>query len=227
MWEVEFTDEFEVWWNTLDEDEQEAIAASIELMERIGPALPRPHADTIQGSRHSNMKELRTQHKGRPLRTFFAFDPRRCAILLIGGDKTGDKRFYERMIAIADRLYDEHLAQLRKEGFNLMSRKFDELRAKMTPARRERARSRANEMLVEMLLAELRQLAGLTQTELASELGIKQPTLSRLESREDMQISTLRRIVEALGGELEIVAKLPRGRISLSQFRSASELQHS
>jgi hypothetical protein len=70
----------------------------------------------VYGSKHANMKELRTQHQGRPLRTLFAFDPRRCAILLIGGDKTGDDRFYERMIPIADKLYDEHLAQLRKEG---------------------------------------------------------------------------------------------------------------
>jgi len=62
------------------------------------------------------MKELRTQCQGRPIRTFYAFDPRRCAILLIGGDKTGDNRFYEQMIPRADRLYDDHLAQLRKEG---------------------------------------------------------------------------------------------------------------
>jgi hypothetical protein len=62
------------------------------------------------------MKELRTQHRGRPLRTLFAFAPRRHAILLIGGDKTGDKRFYGRMVPLADRLYDEHLAQLKREG---------------------------------------------------------------------------------------------------------------
>ena len=62
------------------------------------------------------MTELRTQHLGRPLRTLFAFDPRRSAILLIGGDKTGDDRFYERMIPIADRLYDEHLSALDEEG---------------------------------------------------------------------------------------------------------------
>jgi hypothetical protein len=62
------------------------------------------------------MKELRTQHHGRPLRTFFAFDPRRCAILLIGGDKTGDKRFYERMIPVADQLLDDHLRSLKDEG---------------------------------------------------------------------------------------------------------------
>jgi len=62
------------------------------------------------------MKELRTQHRGRPVRTFFAFDPRRRAILLIGGDKTGDDRFYDRMVPLADRLYDEHLDELRDEG---------------------------------------------------------------------------------------------------------------
>jgi hypothetical protein len=115
MWEVEFTDDFERWWQTLDENEQESLAASVELLRQLGPQLSRPHADVVRGSKHPNMKELRTQHQGRPLRTLFAFDPRRCAILLIGGDKTGDNRFYERMIPIADRLYDEHLDALRKE----------------------------------------------------------------------------------------------------------------
>ena len=116
MWEVEFTDEFERWWKTLDIDEQQSLAASVELLRELGPQLSRPHADTVQGSKHANMKELRTQHRGRPLRTLFAFDPRRCAILLIGGGKTGDKRFYERMIPLADQLYEDHLEQLRKEG---------------------------------------------------------------------------------------------------------------
>jgi hypothetical protein len=115
MWEVEFTDEFEAWWITLDSDEQESLVVSVELLRQMGPQLSRPHADTLEGSKHSNMKELRTQHQGRPLRTLFAFDPRRHAILLIGGDKTGDKQFYQRIIPIADRLYDEHLEQLRKE----------------------------------------------------------------------------------------------------------------
>ena len=116
MWEVEVTDEFEEWWHSLDEAEQESVAASVRLLERLGPGLSRPHADALKTSRHSNMKELRTQHGGRPIRTLFAFDPRRTAILLIGGDKTGDKRFYERMIPLADRLLDEHLEELRREG---------------------------------------------------------------------------------------------------------------
>ena len=116
MWEVEYTDEFGRWWNGLDEQEQDAIARSVELLRRVGPSLGRPHVDSIKGSRHGNMKELRTQCGGRPFRTFFAFDPRRAAILLVGGDKTADERFYERMVPIADDLYDVYLNELRKEG---------------------------------------------------------------------------------------------------------------
>ncbi len=116
MWEIEYTDEFGRWWETLDADEQESLAASVELLRQLGPQLPRPHADTLQGSRHKNMKELRTQHAGRPLRTLFAFDPRRCAILLMGGDKTGDDRFYEKMIPLADGLFDLHLKTIQDEG---------------------------------------------------------------------------------------------------------------
>jgi hypothetical protein len=116
MWEIEFTDEFFVWWETLTELEQDVVSASVEVLRQVGPGLARPRADVIHGSRHSNMKELRTQFRGRPIRTLFAFDPRRTGVLLIGGDKTGDDRFYDRMVPLADRLYDDQLAQLRKEG---------------------------------------------------------------------------------------------------------------
>lgn len=116
MWEVEYTDEFAVWWTTLDADAQGSIDYSVRLLERFGPRLARPHADSLYGSKHSNMKELRSQHRGHPIRTFFAFDPRRRAILLIGGEKTGDDRFYEQMIPIADRLYDQYLEEIRNEG---------------------------------------------------------------------------------------------------------------
>ncbi|HVX83483.1 MAG TPA: type II toxin-antitoxin system RelE/ParE family toxin [Phycisphaerae bacterium] len=116
MWNIELTDEFLLWWKSLTESQQDALQTSIELLESEGPSLGRPHADTIKGSRHPHMKELRTQCAGRPLRTFFAFDPRRSAILLIGGDKTGAKRFYDKMIPWADALYDTYLDELRKEG---------------------------------------------------------------------------------------------------------------
>jgi len=115
-WSVEYTDEFGRWWQELSDAEQAALAATVRLLEVLSPSLPRPHADSVKGSRHTNMKELRTQCQGRPIRTFFAFDPRRCAILLIGGDKTGDPRFYERMVPLADRLYDDHLKELTDEG---------------------------------------------------------------------------------------------------------------
>lgn len=112
---VEYTDEFGVWWDTLTESEQISVTAYVQNLERRGPNLPFPYSSGISGSRHSHMRELRVQSGGRPLRVFYAFDPRRAAILLIGGDKTGDDRFYERMIPLADRLYDEHLAALKKE----------------------------------------------------------------------------------------------------------------
>jgi hypothetical protein len=115
-WIVEYTDEFGEWWQSLSIDEQESLDASVRLLENRGPNLGFPHSSGINGSRHGHMRELRTQHDGRPLRTLYAFDPRRAAILLIGGDKTGDGRWYEVNVPIADRLYDEHLVQLRKEG---------------------------------------------------------------------------------------------------------------
>ena len=115
-WDVEYTNEFGDWWGTLSEAEQESLAASVQLLEERGPNLGFPHSSGINGSRHSHMRELRTQHEGRPYRTLYAFDPRRSAILLIGGDKTGDERWYDVHVPVADRLYEEHLEQLRKEG---------------------------------------------------------------------------------------------------------------
>jgi len=115
-WEIEFTDAFEQWWNTLEEAEQESVRASVLLLRERGPALGRPHADVVAASRYPNMKELRTQHAGRPFRTLFAFDPRRVAILLIGGDKTGNDRWYEEFVPLADRIYGKHLIAIEKES---------------------------------------------------------------------------------------------------------------
>lgn len=115
-WEVEFTDEFGAWWDALSEAEQESVDVSIRLLEACGPRLGFPDSSGIAGSRHGRMRELRVQHKGRPLRVLYAFDPRRVAILLIGGDKTGNDRWYEEFVPVADRLYERHLGELRKEG---------------------------------------------------------------------------------------------------------------
>jgi transcriptional regulator with XRE-family HTH domain len=99
---------------------------------------------------------------------------------------------------------------------------FKKLRYKMTAEQSAQAKSRAKEMLAEMLLAEIRQAVGLTQEEVAATLGIKQPTLSRLESQHDMQVSTLQRLVQALGGELEVLVHLPAGTIRVRQFDDAA-----
>jgi hypothetical protein len=115
-WEVEFTDEFGVWWETLSDDQQDDIAHCVGLLSELGPALGFPYSSKVNSSRHGHMRELRTQSAGKPLRTLYAFDPLRTAILLLGGDKTGDDRWYEKFVPIADRLYDQHLEELSQEG---------------------------------------------------------------------------------------------------------------
>jgi hypothetical protein len=114
-WEVEYTDQFGEWFTGLDEDEQESVVIAVEVLQERGPGLGRPLVDTIKTSRHANMKELRP--RGGSLRILFAFDPRRMAILLIGGDKSGRwASWYQEAVPLADRLYDEHLAALTEEG---------------------------------------------------------------------------------------------------------------
>ena len=115
-WKVEYTDEFENWWNSLSEKEQVDVDASVRLLEKAGPFLGFPHSSEIRQSRHGHMRELRIQHQGDPYRVLYAFDHRRAAILLIGGNKAGNDRWYDEFIPLADRLYDEHLEQLKKEG---------------------------------------------------------------------------------------------------------------
>ena len=115
-WEVEFTAEFETWWGDLNPDQQEALTARVGLLSEFGPGLGRPVVDRIEGSRHAHMKELRASKDG-ALRVLFAFDPRRTAILLLGGDKSGQWiAWYARAIPEADWLFDEHLRELRREG---------------------------------------------------------------------------------------------------------------
>ena len=116
MWEVEYTDEFEQWWLDLTQEQQEALDARVMLLAEHGPGLKRPVVGNIEASRHANMKELRTS-KGAALRVLFAFDPRRHAILLLGGDKSGEwSDWYEWAVPQADDLYDTHLQELDDEG---------------------------------------------------------------------------------------------------------------
>ena len=116
VWEVEYTDEFGEWWDGLTPEQQEALHDRVMLLAEVGPSLRRPVVGEITSSRHANMKELRVS-KGGALRVLFAFDPRRHAILLLGGDKSGQWReWHNWAIPRADELYDTHLEELRAEG---------------------------------------------------------------------------------------------------------------
>jgi len=116
MWEIEYTEEFEDWWNMLDEHEQEDIDSCVGLLMKEGPNLPFPYSSGLTGSKHSHMRELRIQHKGQPYRVLYAFNPMRTAILLLGGNKIGNDRWYKINVPIADKLYDDHLIELKQEG---------------------------------------------------------------------------------------------------------------
>jgi hypothetical protein len=116
-WAVEIGDEFEPEFNELHEDVRTEILAHSRLLQQFGPQLGRPRVDTLKGSRHANMKELRLDAADGVWRVAFAFDPKRKAILLVAGDKSGgsEQRFYRRLITKADERFDAHLARLEKE----------------------------------------------------------------------------------------------------------------
>jgi hypothetical protein len=204
--EVEYTNEFGAWWSELREAEQVDVAAMVALLEARDVRLAFPHSSAIRGSRHGHMRELRIQSGGKPIRVFYAFDPRRNAILLIGGDKTGDDRFYASYVPMADALYDEH------------RNKFAALRAGLSPAQSEAVEQRIAELRAEMTLAELRQARQLTQQTLSGTLNVGQAAVAKMERRTDMYVGNLRRFVEAMGGELDVIARFPEGSVKISNF---------
>jgi hypothetical protein len=114
-WSVEYTDEFEAWWAGLTEEEQSDIDAVVGLLEVKGPNLPFPYSSEVKGARYSSLRELRIQHKGKPYRILYVFDPRRVAILLLGGKKAGGARWYEKYVPLAERIYEQHLKDLKTE----------------------------------------------------------------------------------------------------------------
>jgi hypothetical protein len=111
-WEIEVSDEFKEWYESLTDQECGSVNNVIEALAVLGPALGRPQADTLRGSRYPNMKELRVQHQGKPYRILFAFDPRRIAYLILGGDKTGDEQWYTDAIPRAEVIYAKHLEEI-------------------------------------------------------------------------------------------------------------------
>ena len=113
-WDVEYSDEFGEWWDQLSAAEQKSVDFTVSILQELGPMLRMPHSSGVEMSRHRHMRELRIQHEGRPYRVLYAFDLRRAAVLLIGGDKTGNNRWYEEYVPLADTIYDRHLQDLEK-----------------------------------------------------------------------------------------------------------------
>ncbi len=114
-WQVEEHSQYTDWFEEQEEDLQDEILAVVGLLKREGPMLSRPYADTLEASKHPNMKELRVQYRGQPWRILFAFDPKRSAILLLGGNKTGNARWYKENIPIADKRFTQHLERLQNK----------------------------------------------------------------------------------------------------------------
>jgi hypothetical protein len=116
-WTVVFTPDFESEFDVLPEVVQDELLAQASVIERFGPNAGRPRVDTLKGSRHANMKELRFDTDGGVWRAAFAFDPLRKAVVLVAGNKSGssERRFYKSLVAVADRRFDAHLAGLRQK----------------------------------------------------------------------------------------------------------------
>ena len=113
-WTVEYTDEFEAWWVELTEGMQDDIDRVVMLLEEHGPTLGFPYSSAINGARFA-MRELRIQSDGHPIRILYAFDPVRSALLLIGGDKAGNDRWYIENVPKAERIFEEHLKEIKQE----------------------------------------------------------------------------------------------------------------
>lgn len=111
MWEVVVVDAVRDWYDAMSDPEADALEASITLLEQHGPTLPFPHSSAIQGSSIA-MRELRYQHRGEPYRVLYIFDPKRRAVLLLGGCKGGDDRWYKRSIPAAERRYSQYLDEM-------------------------------------------------------------------------------------------------------------------
>lgn len=111
-WEVQVADDAEAFLEGLTDEEFAKVDAAIELLRQFGPNLGRPYADSVYGSKHSNLKELRIKMSGKEFRILFAFDPARVAVLLVGGDKVGNKRWYKTFVERADAVFDQHLESL-------------------------------------------------------------------------------------------------------------------
>jgi DNA-binding XRE family transcriptional regulator len=225
-WEIYFHDGFLGEFGSWSQVVQDAVLSSLGKLRVFGPSLGRPSVDTLKGSNYPNMKELRVDAESGVWRIAFAFDPKRRAILLTGGNKTGisKDRFYSTLIRVADLRYEQYLKSIGAKGGQEMTVSLEEILRQLPEERRRRIEQRAAELIAEELnLREVRRLRKLTQARLSKKLNIGQEGVSRIEKRSDLYISTLRGYIEGLGGKLKLVVELPdRPPVILAGFGESS-----
>lgn len=199
------TDAFATWYAALEDDAALALNAAVDRLEQDGPTLGEPLGKRIVGSRLHNLKELRISVGGHRIRVLFAFDPARNAVLLIGGDKTGQS------------------AEARSGGMTVHRWRDISAPTRTRPGAAEAIERYRREIDEQIRLADLRRARSLTQVQLGEAMGKPQSTISRMEKQTDLYLSTLRRYVEAMGGRLEIRAVFPDATVSVSGFGALSE----
>jgi hypothetical protein len=222
-WPVEYTDAFGVWWDHLTGEEQEDINAVVILLQRFGSALCFPYSSSVVSSRHAHMCELRVQHAGRPYRILYAFDPRRAAIMLSAARRPGTIGGMRPLSPWRTGCTTNIWPSSDRKVNAPMAKNVKDLQAKMSPESRARSEAKAERLIREMALDELRAARALTQEHLSTILGVKQSAISKLERRADMYVSTLRHVIEAMGGQLEIRAVFPDGDVRITQFQTLAE----
>src|ERR1022692_4566404 len=223
QWSVEFHPKCEIWADELEQADAEAFLAAIRVLRDEGPALGRPLADTVEASRHPNMKDLRPGSTGRTeVRVLFAFDKKRKAILPVGGDKRADwTGWYTRNIPIARTIGSTSIRQrwqmkspltagvrVEEQQFKgkgtTMNMKEWEKKVLDSPSAADRVAEIEEELRLAAGLTALREEAGLSQRELAKRIGISQPRIAAIEQSRNVTIDVLDQYVSAVGGKLEV-----------------------
>lgn len=213
---MEVTEEFEAWSGGLDAEEQDSVDFVVELLVREGPMLSYPYSSDVSAAKKYDIRELRIQHQGRPYRVLYVFDPRRHAVLLLGATRRAMTGGTELMCPRRKDLF-RVLERVEEAGVDSM-KKWSELRSRIPAERRQATDRRVASALKEMPLYRLREARRLTQKQIAEAMHIDQSRVSKIERRTDVYVSTLRNFVSASGGELELVARFPEGRVKILSF---------
>jgi predicted XRE-type DNA-binding protein len=233
QWEVEFHPECGRWANRLSQDDAEALLAAVRVLRDHGPNLGRPLVDTVKASRHPNMKELRPGSTGRTeVRVLFAFDRKRAAILLLGGDSVARRRQERRLVRLVHEEHPDWRRTIRETPTSprrnnkptakeeTMSMKAWEKKVLAKPGAAARVAEIEDELRLAAGLVALREQAGLSQRDLAKRLGVSQPRVAAIERSKNVTVDLLDQYVAAVGGRLQLTVVKGNKKIELASSGS-------